>query len=82
MSNERIATLVAMLEIPEGQKHPHFCYNSEDNVFSAIGAASRAWKQVNRDVAERIMTVINGNCQSHDECLAFLDAIGGEPIDC
>lgn len=84
MSNENINKVeqaVAYLNIPNEVAHPHFCYDSEDNVMHAISQARHAWKKVKPSVAELIFIAIVQCELDHDEVLEFFQAIGGEPTD-
>lgn len=75
---ERIAELVAMLQIPETIKpsqYPFAMLLGRENIFIDICAAAKSWKKVDREVSDRIFPVINANCQSSDEVDALLNAI-------
>jgi hypothetical protein len=51
----------------------------DGNVFALIGAVSKAWRKVDRDVAERIGTVINSHAEDYDSALGFLLSITNCP---
>lgn len=78
VSAERIAELVAMLQIPETIKqedYPPAMLRGRDNIFIDISSACKAWRGVDRGVSERIFKVINdAGCDEH-EVDALLNAI-------
>lgn len=85
MSNENINKVeqaIAFLNIPAEVAPPHFCYDSEENVMHCISQARGAWKKVKPSVAELIFPAIIQCELDNDEVLEFMQAIGGEPIDC
>ncbi len=67
--------LISELNIPEGTKYPSVDFCVDGNIFSVIGTVQKAWRKVNPDVASRISSVVNNNCQSYEEALGFLMAI-------
>jgi hypothetical protein len=66
--------LINQLGIPEGTKYPNVDFCIDGNVFSVIGAVTKAWRPVNKDVSNRIFSVVN-QCESYEEALGFLTAI-------
>ena len=81
ISEARIAELVALLKIPNEispSQYPRFNLNYSGNIMFDISIASKAWKNLNRDVAGRIFPVVSAHCQSPEECEAFLEAISNE----
>ena len=81
-SDERIAELVKMLEIPETIKerqYPFAILLGEQNIFIDISSACKAWRKVDQGVSERIFKVINdAGCDEH-EVDALLNAITHNP---
>ena len=78
VSEERIAELVKMLQIPESIKredYPPAMLRGRDNIFLDISTASRVWRKVDHGVSERIFEVINSNCKSDTEVDALLNYI-------
>ena len=78
VSEVRVKELVALLQIPETIKeydYPYINLAGTGNIFGDIASASRAWKDVDREVSKRIMSVINANCESPEEVDALLNAI-------
>lgn len=81
ISEARIAELVALLKIPNEispNQYPRYNLNYSGNMMFDISIASKAWKNVNRDVAGRIFPVISAHCESSEECEALLEAISLE----
>ena len=78
VSAERIAELVAMLQIPETIKqedYPPAMLRGRDNIFIDISTACKVWRRVDHGVSERIFQVINdAGCDEH-EVDALLNAI-------
>lgn len=71
-----IQEIVAKLEIPEGTNYPTVDFSDVDgNIFCIIAVVSKAWRNVDRDVAGKISDVINENCESYDSALAVLTSI-------
>lgn len=78
VSEERIAELVKMLQIPESIKredYPPAMLLGRDNIFLDISTASRVWRKVDHGVSVRIFEVINSNCKSEHEVDALLNYI-------
>lgn len=67
--------LVALLNIPEDTKYPTVDFNVDGNIFSVIGTVSKAWRKVNPEVAEKIASVVNTECESYEQALGFLLSI-------
>ena len=76
VTKERIAELVAMLNIPESVKwYPWFDLSGRGNIMHDIGSACSAWKKTDFGVSNRIFQVINSaGCDEH-EVDALLHAI-------
>lgn len=78
VSEERIAELVKMLEIPqtiEPADYPPARLLGKQNIFIDISSACKAWRRVDNGVSERIFKVINdAGCDEH-EVDALLNAI-------
>ena len=78
VSEERIAELVKMLEIPETIEpadYPSARLTGNGNIFIDISSACKAWRRVDYKVSERIFKVINdAGCDEH-EVDALLNAI-------
>jgi len=80
VSSDRIKFLVKELNIPSDiseLSYPYYELNGTGNIFDDIAIASRAWRNVNKDVSKNIMSVINKHCQSSEEVDALLNAING-----
>jgi hypothetical protein len=78
VGEERVAELVAKLEIPETipySDYPYIELAGTGNIFGDIASATRAWKYIDHGVSKRIMSVINNNCNSPEEVDALLNAI-------
>lgn len=67
--------LVALLEIPENTKYPTVDFNVDGNIFSVIGAVTKEWRKVNPEVANKISSVVNSECESYEQALGFLLSI-------
>ncbi len=81
VSPERVAELVAALEIPESitpDQYPFFIAPTSGNIMFAISAGSKAWRKVDLGVSNRLFSVINANCQSEHEVDALLNAISAQ----
>ena len=79
VSQERIAELVALLEIPATvTNYPWIALTGKDNIMFDISSASKAWKYVDVGVSNRIFSIINSHCQSSDEVDALLTAISSD----
>lgn len=78
VSEERIAELVKMLEIPatiSPEDYPSARLLGQQNIFIDISSACKAWRKVDYKVSERIFKVINdAGCDEH-EVDALLNAI-------
>jgi hypothetical protein len=78
VSEERIAELVKMLQIPDTIKpedYPPAMLRGRDNIFIDISTVCRVWRKVDHDVSKRIFEVINNaGCDEH-EVDALLNAI-------
>ena len=62
--------------------YPYVDFTELDgNVFALIGAVSKAWRKVDRDVAGRIMGAVNNNAGDYDSVLGFLLSITNCPDD-
>lgn len=78
VSEKRLAELVSLLEIPETiqrEDYPPASLSGSGNIFIDIAAASRAWRKVDVGVSNRLMSVINANCESEHEVDALLNYI-------
>ena len=67
--------LISKLGIPEGTTFPSVDFKVDGNIFSVIGTVQKAWRKVNRDVADKIPNVVNDNCESYEQALSFLMSI-------
>ena len=67
--------LIAKLNIPEGTTYPPVDFKIDSNIFSVIGAVSKAWRKVNPEVASKIPEVVNEHCESYEQALGFLMSI-------
>jgi hypothetical protein len=82
VSTERIAELVALLEIPATvTTYPWIALTGRDNIMFDISSASKAWKYVDVGVSNRIFSIVNSHCQSSDEVDALLNAISADGQD-
>ena len=79
---ERIAELVALLQIPATvTTYPWIALTGRDNIMFDISSATKAWKYVDVGVSNRIFSIINSHCQSSDEVDALLVAISADGQD-
>lgn len=67
--------LINKLNIPANTEYPTVDFNVDGNVFAIIGAVTKAWRPINKDVSNRILTVVNADCESYEEALRFLMSI-------
>lgn len=66
---------ITQLNIPEGTTYPPVDFKIDGNIFSVIGAVSKAWRKINPEVALKIPDVVNETCESYDQALGFLMSI-------
>lgn len=66
--------LINKLEIPAGTEYPAVNFRVDGNIFAVISAVSRAWRPVNKEVSNRIFSIVN-DCESYEEALGFLMSI-------
>ena len=73
--------LIDKLNIPANTEYPTVDFNVDGNVFAVIGAVSKAWRPINKDVSNRIFTIVNEDGGSYEEALSFLMSISNVAYD-
>lgn len=75
----KVEAMIKALNIPphiSKEDYPSVNWgNMDGNIFACIGAASRAWRSVDRTVAGHISTVVNEHADDYRSALSFLFAI-------
>lgn len=78
MSNTKLTEMIKHLQIPDTipeEAYPVVNFNIEDNIFSVIGAVSKGWRTVDKQVADRISAVVNEHAEDYDQAIVFLLAV-------
>jgi hypothetical protein len=75
----KVEAMIKALNIPphiNREDYPSVNWgNMDGNIFACIGAASRAWRSVDRNVAGHISTIVNEHAEDYSSALSFLFAI-------
>lgn len=77
MSN-KLNEMIKELQIPDGINKEHYPvvnFKIDGNIFGVIGAVSKGWRKVDKQVADRISAVVNEHAEDYDQALGFLLAI-------
>ena len=70
--------MIDALQIPDtitAKDYPAVNFKIDGNVFSVIGAVSKGWRKVDKQVADRISAVVNEHAEDYEQALGFLLAI-------
>jgi|688.fasta_scaffold2301482_2 hypothetical protein len=78
MSNAKLTEMIKHLQIPDTipkEAYPVVNFKIDGNIFSVIGAVSKGWRKVDKQVADRISAVVNEHAEDYDQALGFLLAV-------